>query len=825
MKGFLAYTLYPLTLIAAGLAYLLAYQLTHIYLLGAYAGVSISAIIIFTAEKITPLHHEWVPTRDDLLIDVFFYASVVQVIFPIILYFLGISFLKMVGFHNGVIIDLWPHQQSVVVQFFALAIMGEFFQYWWHRFCHTYRFLWPIHAIHHRPQKLYSWNTSRFHFLDKFVEFFFTIFIFMAFGLSLEVFSYYYVFYAITGYIQHSNLDVKLGWFDYFIASGETHRFHHDSDLNKSKCNYANNFVLFDLLFNTFKRRPQEPIVLVGIRSKNIPIGLNGLKEETLFPFGYFNKQLFRFIVKISMNTIAGRKVEKLKEAAANPVKYQHELIFKILKQDKTTVFGVEHDFENIKSIEQFKRNVPIRDYEEHRHYVELIFSGQTNSLNTLTPHYFTKTSGTTGSPKYIPINLATQKSYINSQQILSHSLYMKDPRYLDGEIFSIVGNAYEETLHGRWPCGSMSGKLYSLAHKSIRAKNIFQNDIAALNDSEKKYLYLAALALLSPNTTFYVSPNPSSLLKIFEVINSKRDELVKLIEEGTDPIIKMHFKNFTHALLLLDSKKDLTVVDVWPDLRILSLWMEGSCSYLIPQVKKLIGPSTHLADLGFLCSEFYGTLPVDSNTNKQVPTLLDNFFEFIEKNAYEAGGRETLELHELKLNAEYYIIVTTIGSFYRYFINDIIKVTGLYEKTPTIVFSQKGKGITNITGEKISEKQLVNFFEQKNHQNKEIKFFICLADQVNQSYKLYLESNDKLELEDLKEELHQHLKQVNIEYASKVFDNRLKPINILRLENGTSEHYRNHCLKKGQSESQFKFLYLQYLSDVDFPFDHHVKK
>lgn len=822
MKGLLAYSLYPLTLLVAALAYFLAYRLTHLPLLGLYAGVSISAVIIFTAEKLNPLHLEWIPTREELKHDVLFYAIVVQVVFPISLYFGGHYLLKSLGFSNGVIRDLWPHQLPALVQILLLAITGEFFQYWWHRSCHTFRFLWPIHATHHFPQKLYSWNTSRFHFLDKFVEFFFTIFIFMALGLSLEIFSYYYLFYALTGYIQHSNLDVKLGWFDYLIASGETHRFHHDSDLTKSKCNYANNFVLFDLLFNTFKRNTLEPIIQVGVRSKNIP---QNLKEETLSPFTHFNQLIFRFLLKISMNLIAGSKVKKLKTAASDPKRYQHELLFKILKQDQKTVFGLEHGFENIKSVAQFKTNVPIRDYEEHRPYVELIFSGQTDALNSLTPHYFTKTSGTTGAPKYIPINLATQQSYINSQQILSHSLFMKEPRYLDGEIFSIVGNAYEEMLYDKWPCGSMSGKLYSLAHKSVRAKNIFQKEIAALNDSEQKYLYLAALALLSPNTTFYVSPNPSSLLKIFEVINSKKDELIKLIQDGNDPIIKRHFKNFKHALELLHSTKNLTVVDLWPNLRVLSLWQEGSCSYLIPQVKKLIGPQTHLSELGFLCSEFYGTLPVDSDTNKQIPTLLDNFFEFIEKDAYESGSRETLELHELKVNSEYYIIVTTIGCFYRYFINDIIKVTGFFDKTPTIVFSQKGKGITNITGEKIAEKQLVNFIERMNHQNKEINFFICLADQENLSYNLYLEANRDLELDYLSQELHQYMQKVNLEYNSKVFDKRLKPINIIALKNGTAEHYRNHCLKKGQSESQFKFLYLQYLADVDFPFELHVKK
>ena len=370
-----------------------------------------------------------------------------------------------------------------------------------------------------------------------------------------------------------------------------------------------------------------------------------------------------------------------------------------------------------------------------------------------------------------------------------------------------------------------MSGKLYSLAHKSVRAKHVFHKDMIGLKDSQKMYLYLATLALLSPNTTFYVSPNPSTLLKVFEVINTKRSEILKLLESEVDPIIKDHSQHIGHAINLLQMKRDLKISDVWSNLRIISLWMQGSCSYLIPKIKGQIGENAKLSELGFLCSEFYGTLPVDEDTNKQVPTILDNFFEFIEKNAYENGSRETLLLSDLKINTEYYIIVTTIGCFYRYFINDIIKVTEFYNNTPVIVFSQKGKGITNITGEKISEKQLINFFEEYNSQSARINFFICLADQESQSYTLYIESDQAFSKASIEKDLDLYLKKVNIEYESKVSTQRLRPIKVYELEPGVSELYRAHCIKKGQSEFQFKFLYLQYQKDVDFPFLRHIKK
>ncbi len=823
MNRILSYTLYPMILITATLAYLLSYQLTHMHLVALYCGVTLSAIIVYIAEKFYPLHTEWIPEKNDLVTDVFFYSVIVQVFFPFLLYFTGTAILKCLGFKEGIVLNIWPHHYSKITQFFLLAISGEFFQYWWHRLCHTYRILWPVHAPHHFPQKLYSWNTSRFHFLDKLVEFFFTIFIFMALGLSFEILSYYYLFFAITGYIQHSNLGIKMGWLDYIIASGETHRFHHDSNISKSKINYANNFVLFDLLFKTFKRAPDEKLVLVGVRSKNTP---KNLQEETLYPITYYKAESFKLILKIAMKVINIKKVTPLKKAASNPKEAQSQQLLHIIKINESTAFGIEHDFKNIKSVKDFKARVPIRDYEEHRPYIERIFTGEDNSISATPPHYFTKTSGTTGLPKYIPVNIDAQNNYITSQQILSHSLYSLAPDYLSGDIFSVTGVECEEILFNKWPCGSMSGKLYSLAHKSIKAKHVFQKDIAKLNDSEKKYFYLAALALLSPNISFYVSPNPSTLLKIFEVINSKRFELKKLIIDGSDPIISGFANHFPHALELLETETVLKISDVWQNLKVLSLWTHGSCSYLIPQIKNQIAPKTHLTELGFLCSEFYGTLPVDANPNNQIPTLLDNYFEFIEKNDYESGSRETIDLHELKINSEYYIIVTTPGCFYRYNIFDIIKVTGFYESTPTIVFSQKGKGITNITGEKLSEKQLISFFEMQNSKEHIAHFFICLADLVSQSYTLYLEldPNCKIENSKLEVELDHYLKTVNIEYASKVADQRLAPIKIVLLKTGTAELFRSHCIKKGQSEAQFKFLFLQLKTNIDFPFEAHER-
>ena len=819
MNKALSYSVYPATLMLAYAIYYAVLSLSGIPFLGLYLAISTAAFSIFLLEKFYPLHVEWIPDWDDLKSDVFFYSLIIQVLFPLSLFFCGVWILSYWGFENAVLYNFWPHQWNKFYQFLLLSIAGELFWYGWHRLCHSSKFFWPIHAIHHLPNKLYSWNTARFHYLDKLYEFIFTIFLFFLFGLSVEVFCLYYIFYAITGYVQHSNLNIQLGVFDYVIASGETHRFHHDPDPHKSKCNYANNLVVFDLLFKTFKRDVNNPVKKVGMQSELKPAGII---EESYYPIKHFSNRIEQLFFKTILNTVVKTKVDQLKKAALNPSLQQNELLLKIVDSNKETQFGKDFHFADIKTVDDYRRLVPIQDYEGHRAYVDKIINDKSNALTQQVPHSFTKTSGTTGKPKYLPVTMDVQKSFLFAQQCLSYSLFLKAPRYLEGEVFSIVGLAEEEKINGLWSCGSMSGKLFSLAHSSIRKKQIFQTEIAYMKDSEQKFFYLAALALLSPRTTFYASPNPSSFLIIFETINNKREDLKKLLIKGDDPLILKHKKRIRRALQLLDLNRTLTAIDVWPQLVMATMWKEGSCSYLIPKVRSYLSSKTHLCELGLIASEFYATAPIDENTDNQIPTLMDHFFEFIERSNYDNGSRDTLLVHQLEAGSEYYLIVTTKGGLYRYFINDLVKVHGHYHQTPIMSFSQKGKGVTNITGEKISEKQLVQFFADVNKTNEgDVKFFMVLADQLTQKYRVYVETDEKIA--DLELKINEYLKNVNVEFAAKINDQRLAPLEVVYVKPKTGEKYKSHCLSKGQSEAQFKFLYLHYKKDVDFNFDEYV--
>ena len=140
---------------------------------------------------------------------------------------------------------------------------------------------------------------------------------------------------------------------------------------------------------------------------------------------------------------------------------------------------------------------------------------------------------------------------------------------------------------------------------------------------------------------------------------------------------------------------------------------MGGSCAIPISSLREKLSVDTRIVEVGYMSSEFRGGVTIDVIDNKQVPTFHQNFFEFVEKSQWEEGEPNFLRLNQITLGIQYYIFVTTQTGLYRYDINDLVEVTGHFNNTPTIQFVQKGKGVTNITGEKLCEAQLLSAIQE----------------------------------------------------------------------------------------------------------------
>lgn len=106
----------------------------------------------------------------------------------------------------------------------------------------------------------------------------------------------------------------------------------------------------------------------------------------------------------IAAKLFAQKVFKSTQKWAQNPVATQQAVFDSLIKQAKNTQFGRDHHFETIKTFNDFAQNVPIREYEDLKPYIEKIIKGQENILWRGKPIYFAKTSGTTSGAKYIPL-------------------------------------------------------------------------------------------------------------------------------------------------------------------------------------------------------------------------------------------------------------------------------------------------------------------------------------------------------------------------------------------------------------------------------------
>ncbi|MEO6963525.1 MAG: GH3 auxin-responsive promoter family protein [Puia sp.] len=137
----------------------------------------------------------------------------------------------------------------------------------------------------------------------------------------------------------------------------------------------------------------------------------------------------------------------------------QENILKTLLKTGSKTVFGREHHLETVKTYEEFKAAVPIRDYEQFKPYIDLVKEGKHNVLWKGQPIYFAKTSGTTSGIKYIPISKDSISNHINTARnaLLCYMAETGNSAFANGKMIFLSGSPELERIAGI-PTGRLSG-------------------------------------------------------------------------------------------------------------------------------------------------------------------------------------------------------------------------------------------------------------------------------------------------------------------------------------------------------------------------------
>lgn len=849
INKFVPWVAYPLGVGIAIMLHIAMQSSGSNILLSTYVPVFLAAGLISLFEFYFPNLQLWRPKIDDVKNDAI-YMLVVQVILPKILTFLFAIFLLRIVHSNELsITSYWPHELPVWLQAILMILIADFFRYWFHVASHKNSFLWRFHAVHHSPKKLYWMNTGRFHPIEKGTQFLLDALPFIILGISESVLALYFVFYAVNGFYQHSNIKLKFGILNYLISTAELHRWHHSRVESESNSNYGNNTIIWDLMFGTRFLPDNKNIEHIGLKNKEYPLSfLEQLKtpfvggvDKKQLPLPSFKELLVNGLIKLQMKITKYTIWKPMIDAAKNPILTQYNFLKYVIEKNADTQFGKEYKFNKIDSYEKFKQHVPIQDYESLRPYFADQDKTNKKVINKDQPIMFAVTSGTTGASKYIPILDETIKQNKKHQKLFTYVQYRDNPGTFSGKMLGIVSPAVEGHTENGTPFGSVSGVLYKNMPAVMKSKYVLPPEVFSIEDYELKYKLIVRIALVYHDITYLVSANPSTFLMLHTIMNKYLDEFIDDIEVGVFrdydklpiavqksimPKLKPNQQRSVELRRLQSDTNEIIFSDVWPYLQTVVTWSGASCGIALETVKQKLPKNTKVIELGYMASEVRGTITIDADSNLGLPTIQDNFFEFVERNKWESDKKEFLTIDQLNDSKEYYIFVTTSSGLYRYNINDVIKINGIIEQTPTFQFIQKGRGVTNITGEKLYECQVIEAMKNAEHDlGFSCVFFIMLADKVNSNYELYVEfaGDVNVSLKKINNYINTKIGELNIEYQSKTASRRLQPLTLKHVERGTREKYKIKCLEEGQRESQFKVVTLQYKDEVRFPFDSHV--
>src|SRR5690348_14395968 len=178
----------------------------------------------------------------------------------------------------------------------------------------------------------------------------------------------------------------------------------------------------------------------------------------------------------------------KTKKWMITAVEDQENLLKSLVKSAKNTEFGKEHSFESIQSYDDFKKQVPIRDYEDISPYINKIKEGKHNILWKGKPIYFAKTSGTTSGIKYIPISKESISNHIDTARdaLLCYMAQTGNSLFANGKMIFLSGSPELERIAGI-PTGRLSGIVNHHVPRYLRKNQLPSYETNCIEDWETK--------------------------------------------------------------------------------------------------------------------------------------------------------------------------------------------------------------------------------------------------------------------------------------------------------------------------------------------------
>lgn len=362
------------------------------------------------------------------------------------------------------------------------------------------------------------------------------------------------------------------------------------------------------------------------------------------------------------------RSIDKWKQTATQDQAY---ILLELIAKAKHTVFGKSHQFDKIKNYEDFKKSVPISDYEDLRPFIDRLTQGEADILWPGKPKYFAKTSGTTSGVKYIPITKDSMHNHISSARnaMLNYIHQKGNANIFKGKMIFLSGSP-ELDVKGGIPTGRLSGIVNHEVPAWVRTNQLPSYATNCIEDWESKLDKIVAETIHQDMTLI----------------------------SGIPPWVQMYYER------ILDVSGKKTVKDVFPNY---SLFMYGGVNFepYRANLEKLVGDKIDSIET-FPASEGFIAFQDDVNDHGLLlNTKSDIFFEFVPVSQIHDELPQRLTLNDVELDKDYAVIINSNAGLWGYNIGDCVRFVSL--NPFRVIVSGRVKHYISAFGEHVIAKEV----------------------------------------------------------------------------------------------------------------------
>jgi phenylacetate-coenzyme A ligase PaaK-like adenylate-forming protein len=374
------------------------------------------------------------------------------------------------------------------------------------------------------------------------------------------------------------------------------------------------------------------------------------------------------------LNSIASWLMKKRMHQIELFIKYpndvQLEWMQRLVNESNGTEYGMKHKFSSIKNYKDFKKQIPITDYESLQPYIERTRKGEQNLLWSSEIKWFAKSSGTTAKSKFIPVSLESLDGcHYNAgrDMVTLHCYNNPETQLFTGKNLAL-GGSFKEDSFGEY--------------------NSFHGDVSAI--------IIHNLPLWAD---FFRAPDLS--IALMDEWESKLEKMAEsMMNENVTSIAGVPSWMLVLLKRIMEKKGAKSMMDVWPNLEI---YFHGGVSFTPyqEQYSSIFSNKVQYMQMYNASEGFFGIQ--DQLKSDEMLLMLDYgiFYEFIELDHLNSGDIDrVINLEEIRTGIDYAMIITSNAGLWRYQIGDVVQ----FSSTNPYRFRISGrtKQYLNVFGEEL---------------------------------------------------------------------------------------------------------------------------